>query len=384
MRSSRACCPFKSNCRLYRAALSLDATSHDVVYNLSLALIDLGELDYSTEMSSYSEAKTLLEQLIEAQLAALSTQSITESPEEDLDENMQVEETQTVVPSTVIESLLAYIDLLSTMLSIDPSDLTGYTSSIEEALSKANELDAWNHYDSSAIKLAEANAALSIVEASFYATSSLDSTRLDAALASLRELHQAGPTNLEVLSDLADGLALAASLLYSAQQDSFAPQATASLEAYSRLTQALSSPFTKKSAPAHTLNSILASAYCQSSFLSLLGKDGAAALHFCNQAIEATATGVYYDASKQAYGRKAGGRTDWPSERALQLSTLTLLRASFYSQNDLKPAMDLLQKLRLKQSDVQHLIASEFEDDALWSSAETAFWTDYISKLPSA
>jgi hypothetical protein len=316
---------------------------------------------------------------------------------------MEVQETVTVVPSTVIETLLSYADLLVTMLPLDGSDPSSLLSPMDEALNKATELDAANHYDTQAIQLMQASCALSVLGATYASASAFDMNRLSSVVDSLAKLHEAQPANVEILADYADALTLTASLLYASRSDAYTTSAVQALERFTRLIQALSSPLSAGGTPAHARQLILSSSLTQCAFLSLLLSDPTRAQAYARRAVEATATGIIFEPSAGGFvkrGIPSGARRDWPAERAMHLAALTVLRTAFYAQTDTSAGMELLRKgmvgkgnvpyeqgreFAVGQAEVRSAVAAEFEGDGLWvvsEGKEAAFWTECIARLP--
>lgn len=300
----------------YRKCLTVLTDSFDAAFNLAQALHTLGEwvsdgaplpsLSGMQAKGIWTEAKTILQQLAEAQMASLaqrqshdtdtqSTSANAESPPKDppdashdtepLGEVEVAEEEQLITASTVIETLLVAVEVDLSLLDYSESD--GADLIIEDAhrlLRQAFDLDAVDHYMQQEIAKTRQEVRREIAEFKLAAGGSPDPTELlsikDDLQSQLQAVRRPDP---QLVSDYADTLVLLAEMALSTSGTPDLADAARLLEeaiaAYENVVQSLVNPLQRPGGlPTHHVPSLISAVHVSTANANILSALVSAAL----------------------------------------------------------------------------------------------------------
>lgn len=372
----------------YRTSLTIEA-SDDAAFNLAQALVSLAEMyqdgagrEKGADVRYLQEAATLF-----STTEAIQRDAASEGDEE----------------SSLVDTLLALVDCLSSLYTADASQRGETWTSLEGALARAT---AEGDESAAAVARVQANVTVARVEADYTPESPPNASALLSAVDVLERLlgDQVGSSEkaapLDAFSDLADARFTAAdlflrfSLSTSDVEDATTAKAMAlenlkaAFDLYEEMITALTTPLLRSThgVPSHLIPSTLSATHCQRSrLLLLLSLSSPAllegALDAAIRAIEACGAGFTYRATEKAFTRAADARTDWTAMKALREAALCLARAGFV---DLGVTARLLKSSGAIVEDVKAYVEEEMQGDAIWLSsdgAERTMWERLAAAL---
>lgn len=398
---------------LYRAALILQPEDIDIYFNLAQALAEAGRASTALQAATWQEALNLLSVVEEKQMSLLVlAQPAADASQIEEDENdkqdsadssmtISATETYTVVPSTVIETLLDRVGLIADIIESDvyPAASADLCTQAMQALDRAKGLCTENR-TLIAIALTESTFKIAVIEQSPTSDppklqgQSLQDTKVTAMRAVVNQLAEATatkPDDIECLSAQADAAEslVDLSLTCSANAGS-GDMIEEAIRLFGRLVGLLGSSITARGIASQSIAPTLSKSLASLSWLSMCKGEDRNAIEYACQAVIRSDTGYNFDTSGM-HLLKFNGRTDAEAEETFENALLVWTRVNILLASGPMTQETMTQAVQnLRTANVSFDAVKDFADkaceDGLYTLrgsryAEREIWTAILDAV---